>query len=85
MKSMTIRLPDDLMEYLTWQAKLNKRTRTKHIEFLLERERKEDEKARYQLGLNKLCSNGTHYFASSKPAMNEFCNCQMYVFGEVVR
>lgn len=73
------------MEHLIRQAKLNKRTRNKHIEFLLEQEAKETEKQRYQLGLNKLCSNGVHFFTSSNPAMNEFCNCGVFIYGEMAR
>lgn len=85
MKTMTIRLSDNLMDWLTSQAGLNHRSKNKHVEYLLNRERKEDEKKRYQTGVSFLCGNGTHNFKAQNPAMNEFCNCGMFVFGEVVR
>lgn len=85
MQSMTVRFPDDLMNWLKSQASLNHRSTNKHLEYLLSRLKKEDEKQRYQLGVNKLCSGGVHYFASNSPAMNEFCNCVMFIYGEMVR
>lgn len=85
MKSLTIRLPDDLMDWLDYQAGINYRSMNKHVELLLEAARALPLRdATCQTGSTALCSNGKHNFIKPQPDGSEFCNCGMYVFGEVV-
>jgi hypothetical protein len=79
----TLLICDELNIWLIEQAKLNHRSKNKHIEYLLERIKKDSHTPRYKLGTSQLCANGTHLFVSNNPAMSEFCNCQMYIFGEI--
>jgi hypothetical protein len=58
MQSMTIRLNDELMDWLKSQASLNHRSKNKQLEYLLSNLRKEEEHQRYSLGLSTLCHNG---------------------------
>lgn len=85
MKSMTIRFDDDLMAWLQEQANLNSRSVNRELEFLVKSARKEFEKQRCNVGLILMCANGVHNFKQHNPAMNDFCNCGMFVYGEVCR
>lgn len=90
MTRFTLQITDQLNTWLTEQAALNHRSKNKQIEHLLELARripilsKAQDKPRYQLGTPRLCANGTHLFASPDPATNDFCNCRVFVFGEVM-
>jgi hypothetical protein len=80
---MTLRLPDDLMDWIGKQASNNHRTQNQQIQHLLEQAKKLDDKPRYILNRAGLCHNGTHNFRDSMPGTGEFCNCGMYVLGEL--
>ena len=83
MQSMTIRIPDDLMQWVGKQAKSSNRTKNGQIQHILEQYKKTDDKPRYILNHSGLCHNGTHNFKSSEPSTKDFCNCQMYTYGEL--
>lgn len=88
MTRFTLQITDQLNTWLTQQAALNHRSKNRQIEHLLELARRmpinsKAEQPRYRLGLTRLCANGTHLFASHNPATSEFCNCGVFVFGEV--
>lgn len=79
MKQMSIRLPDDMMDWLEDEATRNKRSVNKQIEYLIE-----DLMHGKFTGKNIPCTD-RHYFASNNPATSETCNCGAFVFGEVAR
>jgi hypothetical protein len=83
MKSMSIRLPDELMNWLEIQANLNYTTKNKHIQRLLEQVKRDSDKPRYILNHSGMCHNGTHNFRALEPDISEFCNCGMFVLGEL--
>jgi hypothetical protein len=83
MVRFTLIIDDDLNTWLKEQSRQSHRSKNKHIEYLLERAKKDSHTPRYRLGTSQLCANGTHLFSSNNPAMGEFCNCQMYIFGEI--
>lgn len=82
---MTIHLPDSLMDWLEAQATANRRSKTKQVQIILEQAKSEDEKTRCLVSSTLMCSNGTHRFESSNPAISDFCNCGMFVYGEAIR
>lgn len=84
MARFSLQLTDDLDAWLTEQANLNHRSRNKQIEHLLTVARNTIHVPRYATGSNLMCYNGQHYFIKTDPATNEFCNCGVFVFGEVV-
>lgn len=84
MKSLTIRLPDDLMDWLAEQAELGKRSINRHIELLAEQARNSPHSTpTHQTGSTTLCNNGKHHFMKPQPDNGEFCNCSMFMYGEV--
>lgn len=83
MQSMTIRMPDDLMLWLAKQATRSHRSKNQQIQHILERAMKDTDVPRYRLGVAQLCANGTHLFINDSPLMSDFCNCGMFMFGEV--
>lgn len=83
MKQMSIRLPDELMKWLEIQANLNYTSKNKHIQRLLEQFKRDNDKPRYILNHSGMCYNGTHNFKALEPSTSDFCNCDMFVFGEL--
>ena len=88
MKSMTIRLPDDLMTWLTQQADRSSRSKNQMVQHILGYARRTplfDATPRYTLDSVRMCSNGHHHYKGVEPAMSDMCNCGMYTFGEKLR
>lgn len=85
MRSKTFRFDDDLMAWLEFEARLNHRSVNKQAEYFLSQLKRENEKQRVNLGSVKMCQNGLHNFKSFSPAMNEFCNCGVFIYGEMAR
>jgi ribbon-helix-helix CopG family protein len=88
MQQVTVYLSDDLLAWVDEQATVSKRSRSKHIEWLLDRTRHIpafSHEQRYILSSQKLCYNGKHHFISGDPATSDKCNCGMFVLGEVQR
>jgi hypothetical protein len=86
MPQLTIYLSDNLLAWIDENAEFTKRSRTKQIEYLLEQVRRIpafSHEQRYELESAGLCYNSRHRFKASEPAMGDFCNCGMYMFGEV--
>ena len=81
--AMTIYLPDELVSWLKDQARLECRSMNQHICYLLNRAMQDTDKPRYTLNHSGLCHNGTHCYKSSEPSTKDFCNCQMYTYGEL--
>lgn len=85
MKQMSIRLPDDLMDWLNIEAKLNFRSKNLHVVKLLEQARNIPQVTdTYITGSTQLC-NVKHHWLKPNPDTSEYCNCGHYVYGEVVR
>lgn len=85
MAKFSLIIADDLDAWLTEQAALNHRSKNKQIEHLLTVARSMPTEPRRTTGSNLMCYNGQHYFIKPDPATNEFCNCGVFVFGEVHR
>lgn len=85
---LQIRIDDELMEWIEEQARLNHRSKNKQIEHILATARRMpmfSSEPRYTLSSPKMCYNGHHHFKQADPAMSEFCNCGVFIYGEVAR
>lgn len=85
MVRFTLPIPDDLNTWLIQDARKNGRSKNKQIEYLLSQARKETERRRCLIGSAAMCANGNHNFKSDNPEINEFCNCGVFVYGEICR
>lgn len=83
MISLTIRIPDDLHHWLANQAQVYQRSKNKQILYLLERARREYDGPRAEVSSGLMCGNGTHRFIRAEPAHGDFCNCGMFMHGEI--
>ena len=83
MARFTLIIPDEINDKLIKQAPLNHRSKNQHITYILERFLIDTDKPRYILNHSGLCHNGTHCYKSSEPSTKDFCNCGMYVLGEL--
>jgi hypothetical protein len=83
MARFTLDISDELNNQITRLALLSNRSKNKQIKHLLEQALKEYDKPRYILNHSGMCHNGTHNFKSNTPEISEFCNCGMYVLGEL--
>lgn len=85
MARFTLDIADELNTWLTEQAALNHRSKNGQIVHILELFKKDNDTPRHNLDTSYLCHNGVHNFASSSPATNDYCNCRMFVYGELAR
>lgn len=83
MKRFELRISDELDNWLSSQAISSHRSKNQQIQHILERAMKDTDVPRYRLGVAQLCANGTHLFINDSPLMSDFCNCGMFMFGEV--
>ncbi len=88
MARFTADIADELNDWLIEQAQLNHRSKNKQLEHILSTVSKMplfNNNHRYTLNSRHECGGGHHHFVSADPAMSDFCNCGVFVFGEVVR
>ena len=83
MVQLSLYIPPELNNQITRLALLSNRSKNKQIKHLLEQALKEYDKPRYILNHSGLCHNGTHCYKSSEPSTKDFCNCGMFVLGEL--
>lgn len=83
MVRFTLQIPTELNASLIKHARLNHRSKNKHIIHLLELALRAAAHPRYQLGVAQMCHNGLHLFAAGEVTTKDFCNCGMYVLGEL--
>ena len=83
MVQLSLYIPPELNNQITRLALLSNRSKNKQIKHLLEQALKEYDKPRCILNHSGLCHNGTHNFKSNEPSTKDFCNCQMYTYGEL--
>ena len=79
----TIDLSDDLLEWVDCKAKKSNVSRNKFINDILVQQFRDTDKPRFILNHSGLCHNGTHCYKSNEPGTADFCNCGMYVLGEL--
>jgi hypothetical protein len=85
MKALQIRMSDDLFEWLANRADKSHRSQNKQVIHYLEQIKHEEFVPRYILNSPKLCNNGQHHFIKAEPAMSDYCNCGVFIYGEVQR
>lgn len=88
MKAMTIRLPDDLMDWLSSRADGTSRSKNQMVTHILGYARRTpmfNGEPQYTLDSSRMCSNGHHHYRQAEPVMSDFCNCGMFMFGEKLR
>lgn len=88
MSRFSVQISDELNDWLEEQARLNHRPKNKQLEHILSIAQKMplfSNEPRHTLGSPKMCYNGQHHFKQADPAASDFCNCGVFVFGEVVR